>query len=175
MMLFADSTSDAVIWSTCILAIVTLVVKAVQDQLNAAATQGSGETKERRRVPGHQGKREHETDHPGHRQRDGKRQVAAKTATEAKDTAREMAQNIKEKLNGGLDSAVESATRPMSDLIQSHDARITSLETQMVVLKAAVDGMSKNLDSTRHEMRGHLQVMANKLDIIGMQLLKKDG
>jgi hypothetical protein len=98
--------------------------------------------------------------------------LAADTATEAKDTAKAVSQDIKDKLNGGLDSAIEQLVRP---IFQAHDARIATLERDMAAIKASVEGVSRNVDSTRHEMRGHLQAVTNKLDLIGTQLPKKDG
>ena len=59
--------------------------------------------------------------------------------------------------------------------LTNHDQRIASLETQMTSLKSSVDGISikidsntKNIDSTRHELRGHMQTLVSKLDILGL-------
>lgn len=55
-------------------------------------------------------------------------------------------------------------------LLSDHESRIVSLEAQIAAMKVSVDGMSKNIDSSRHEMRGHLQTLTNKLDLIGARL-----
>lgn len=47
-----------------------------------------------------------------------------------------------------------------------HDKRITALEMQMTALRVSVDNVTKNIDSTRHELRGHLQSLTNKLDLL---------
>lgn len=52
------------------------------------------------------------------------------------------------------------------NLIHDHESRIASIEAQIVTVKMATEAVSKNLDSTRHEMRGHMQTMANKLDLM---------
>lgn len=54
--------------------------------------------------------------------------------------------------------------------INAHESRILNLENQMLSLKASVDLVSKNMDSTRHEVRGHLQTLTNKLDLISLTL-----
>jgi len=53
----------------------------------------------------------------------------------------------------------------ISRAIAQHDTRLTGLESQMVELKANISNVSKNLDSTRNEMRGHLQAITAKLDL----------
>lgn len=56
------------------------------------------------------------------------------------------------------------------ELLSEHENRIANLETQIGILKNSVESVSKNIDSTRHEMRGHLQTLTNKLDIIGSRI-----
>lgn len=50
--------------------------------------------------------------------------------------------------------------------INDHDSRIGALEAQISAMKESVAVVAKNIDTTRHEMRGHLQTITNKLDIM---------
>lgn len=52
--------------------------------------------------------------------------------------------------------------------LTDHDVRITALEGQMAALKVSVDGVTRNVDSTRHEMRSHLQTLSGKLDLLAL-------
>lgn len=61
------------------------------------------------------------------------------------------------------------------EMLSDHDGRIGNLEAQMTVVKTAVDTVSKELASTRHEIRGHLQTITNKLDIIQMSATASMG
>lgn len=47
-----------------------------------------------------------------------------------------------------------------------HAARITTLESEVSSLRVELSSIGKNLDSTRHEMRGHLQSITNSLQIL---------
>lgn len=53
--------------------------------------------------------------------------------------------------------------------IKDHDARIRSLEAQMASLNVSVDGLGKNIDSTRHEIRGHLQTVMNTIQMTNIK------
>ena len=57
--------------------------------------------------------------------------------------------------------------------LSDHDKRILSLEGQLAALKVSMDGVSKEITSTRHEMRGHLQTVTNKLDLLGVAKTKE--
>lgn len=61
-------------------------------------------------------------------------------------------------------------TRLATVSAQHHD-RISALEGQMARLAVTVEAASKNVDSTRHEMRTNLQTVMNKLD--GLMMLAK--
>jgi hypothetical protein len=67
---------------------------------------------------------------------------------------------IERQTNGGLDARLEQ--------IADHAKRIGALEGQMAALKVSVDSASKNVDSTRHEVRGHMQTVMNKLDLLAL-------
>lgn len=60
----------------------------------------------------------------------------------------------------------------MMKLITEHEGRIVSIEAQLVAMKTSVDGVSRNIDSSRHEMRGHLQTLTNKLDLMSARMPK---
>lgn len=94
--------------------------------------------------------------------------VAADSAKEAVQTAKEAkvaTESIANKLNGALEAKIHSAVED-HDLVQEHSSRIVALENKMLAVQATVESVSKNLDSTRHEMRGHLQTITNQLTII---------
>lgn len=58
----------------------------------------------------------------------------------------------------------------LSQAAIEHHGRISALETQMAAIKGSMDAANKNIDSTRHEMRGHLETVARKLDIMSLSL-----
>ena len=60
-------------------------------------------------------------------------------------------------------------------LLSEHDTRIVSLEAQMASLKVSVDGVSKSVDSTRHEMQTYMQSLTNKLDLVSMAIMRTVG
>ena len=60
-------------------------------------------------------------------------------------------------------------------LLSEHDTRIVSLEAQMASLKVSVDGVSKSVDSTRHEMRTYMQSLTNKLDLVSIAIMRTVG
>lgn len=66
-----------------------------------------------------------------------------------------------EKQTNGTMSRYESQ---MSD----HHNRISELENQMAAVKVSLDSVTSNVNSTRHEMRGHLQGIASKLDLMAL-------
>lgn len=61
--------------------------------------------------------------------------------------------------------------RTLNARLTDHDTRISSVEARLTAVQATADNLAKNVDSTRHEMRGHLQSVSNKLDLI---MIKKD-
>lgn len=65
-----------------------------------------------------------------------------------------------------IERQTNGAMNRHDDQIADHGNRINSLELQMTALKLAVDTVTKTVDSTRHEMRGHLQAVVSKLDIM---------
>lgn len=52
---------------------------------------------------------------------------------------------------------------------EDHGARITALEAQMTAIGVKVDGVDKNINSTRHEVRGHLQTITNSITALAMK------
>jgi uncharacterized coiled-coil DUF342 family protein len=91
-----------------------------------------------------------------------------KAATAAEVVATNLAHNTE------LTSRIEKQTNgPLSEkleLIEDHSTRIAALEAKVEGVKATIDTVNKNLDSTRHEVRGHLQTLSGKLDLIGMTI-----
>lgn len=80
--------------------------------------------------------------------------------TEVKDAATKASEHA--------ESCDEERGKILSSL-NDHNTRINSLEAQMTVLKASVDKVSANIDSTRHEMRGHLQTITNSLQLLAIK------
>lgn len=76
----------------------------------------------------------------------------AKQAADTAEATSQKADDIKVQLNGSLDKKIASA-------LEGHDLRITALEGQMTAVKMAIDGVSKDVSSFRHEMRGHFQTL----------------
>jgi predicted nucleic acid-binding Zn-ribbon protein len=109
---------------------------------------------------------------------------AATAAITAVSTAETHAQKLEEKLdlNTNLTEQVKTAAEAVSEhtgacndeinrlskMAEDHHLRIAALEVQMASVKLAIDGVSKNVDSTRHEMRGHMQGIVNKLDLLSV-------
>jgi hypothetical protein len=87
---------------------------------------------------------------------------AEEAATNAKlvehkiDANTVLTEKIDEQTNGGLD-------RKLSQ-ISDHAARIADLEGKIVGVEGKVDSLGKNLDSTRHEFRGHFGTITNALN-----------
>ena len=111
------------------------------------------------------------------------------TAKEAADTAKEAATkvaSIEEKVDANTDitKRIEKQTNgPLTEkfahletrisakfaLVDSHTLRITALEAKLEELKIILDALNKNLDSTRHEFRGHFQVITNSIQMLSIK------
>lgn len=110
---------------------------------------------------------------------------AQKAVNKAEETAKEVTGKID--ANTALTAEVkEVATKAsehaitcdeekvkMMKVITEHESRIVSIEAQMAAMKASVEGVSRNIDSSRHEMRGHLQTLTNKLDLMSARMPKE--
>jgi hypothetical protein len=97
------------------------------------------------------------------------RSEEAKNRIEGKvDATATTALEVNKKLNGGVDSSVKEAMRPMVDRLNDHANRINNLEQKMALLRESMDSLGKNVDSTRHEMRGHFQTIANNLAVMAV-------
>jgi uncharacterized coiled-coil protein SlyX len=95
---------------------------------------------------------------------EGKLDANTKLTEEAKEAA---------EANAG---ARHDGLAEMAKVVSDHGTRIAALETRLTAMEAklgtlgaAVETANKNIDSTRHEMRGHLQAIMNKLDILGIK------
>lgn len=73
------------------------------------------------------------------------------------DSNTEMTARIEEQTNGALDAKLSQ--------LSDHAKRISALESKLDANTVKLESVSKNIDSTRHEMRGHLQTIVNKLDL----------
>lgn len=60
-------------------------------------------------------------------------------------------------------------------VLNDHDTRIAALEAQIGAIRTSVDAVSRNIDSTRHEMRGHLQTLTSKLDILTLTVPRAES
>lgn len=83
--------------------------------------------------------------------------------TEVKASAEKASQHVE-----GCDERMKNLNSKLAD----HDARIAAVEARVTAVQAAAESLGKNVDSTRHEMRGHLQAVVNKLDLL---MLAKGG
>jgi flagellin-like hook-associated protein FlgL len=86
----------------------------------------------------------------------------AKVVETKLDVNTKLTEKIDEQTNGGLDKKLAE--------IASHAQRIAALEATVVGVKNKIDGvegkvdvLGKNLDSTRHEFRGHFGTITNTL------------
>lgn len=77
--------------------------------------------------------------------------------TEAKDAATQVQSES---------NARNEEMEKVASTLMEHHSRISALETQLMALKVSVDGVTRDITSTRHEMRGHFQTLVNKLDIM---------
>lgn len=60
-------------------------------------------------------------------------------------------------------------------MLDDHDGRIASLEMQIAAMNVSMGAVSRNVDSTRHEIRGHLQTLMSKIDIMGTTIPKNNA
>lgn len=86
----------------------------------------------------------------------------AKVVEDKVDDNTAITARIEKQTNGGLDERLDIKFQQLAD----HDARITALEAKVEAVKVATDALGKNLDSTRHEMRGHLQTISTNLHVL---------
>jgi hypothetical protein len=73
------------------------------------------------------------------------------------DQNTDMTARVVKQTNGGLDVMVSQ--------VGVNTTRIAELEGEVKVLKMSLEGLARNIDSTRHEVRGHFQTVMNKLDL----------
>jgi chromosome segregation ATPase len=83
--------------------------------------------------------------------------------TDMTEQTKTAADTINAKSNVWQDEIIRIAT-----VLEDHDIRIASLESQIATLRLAVESVNKNVDTTRHEFRGSLQTIMNKIDIMAM-------
>ena len=62
--------------------------------------------------------------------------------------------------------ACDDRLTKLNKVLSDHDSRIIALEAQMVALRLSMETIDRNVNSTRHEMRGHLQSIVNKMDLM---------
>ncbi len=101
--------------------------------------------------------------------------VAAENASDAKDAAsdaKDVASDISSRLNGALECRIAVAVQG-HEVVQDHTNRIAALEEKVQVIKLTLDSVAKSVDSTRHELRGHLQTITNQLSIMAVSSNKQ--
>lgn len=76
-----------------------------------------------------------------------------------------LTQEAKDAANKASDhtSLCDVERKEMLSAMRDHEARISSIEGQMAMIKGSVDSVQKDLTSTRHEIRGNLQTITNML------------
>lgn len=78
-----------------------------------------------------------------------------------------MTASIQRQTNGVLDTRLSQ--------LDDHGTRIAALEAKMEAMKAALDGLGHNLDSTRHELRGQLQTITSGLQLLSIRPPTTEG
>lgn len=68
--------------------------------------------------------------------------------------------------------ACDDRLNKLNKTLSDHDSRIIALEAQMVALRISMETIDKNVNSTRHEMRGHLQTIVTKMDLMTVSSTK---
>ncbi len=84
--------------------------------------------------------------------------VAANTAAEAKSATVQVAEDLKKKLNGGIDDAINKAVEPIHKQLREHGIRIEELNTYV--------------HERNHDILNALQTLANKTEVILTQINK---
>ena len=81
------------------------------------------------------------------------------------------ATNIEGKVdaNTAMTARIERQTNgPLTERLnqlEDHAMRIQALEGKIGAVEVKIEGLGKNVDSTRHEIRGHFQTVMNQLNI----------
>lgn len=75
---------------------------------------------------------------------------------------------IEQQTNGPLTSRLAKFEEKLGQL-EDHNTRISALEVKVEATRTALDSLSKNLDSTRHEIRGQLQTISTSLHILSIK------
>lgn len=83
-------------------------------------------------------------------------------ATKKLDANTAMTAKIEKQTNGGLD-----------DRFADHGSRISALESKVGTIDLKVDAVNKNLDSTRHDIRGHLGTLTNAVNSLTLLVAGK--
>ncbi len=89
--------------------------------------------------------------------------VNAKEAKDAATSAAEDTRTIKSKLNGGIDAAIAEGIAPVKTLLEQHtqdDLR------NLAEIKAKFDTVEQYMHQRNHDIRGDLQTLTSKLDIL---------
>lgn len=108
-----------------------------------------------------------------------KAESAVKEAKEAKEKLNNDVEQVKKKIDDNTAittqakdaaQAAESQTNGVMhkyhEQITNQGNRIVTLEKDLGTLKILVESTAKEVSSTRHEVRGHLQTITNKLDLM---------
>jgi uncharacterized protein involved in exopolysaccharide biosynthesis len=82
----------------------------------------------------------------------------AKAVEEKLDANVVLSKKIDNQTNGNLDQRLAQ--------LNSKTGRITELETKVNVIETKLESLDKNINSTRHEMRGHFQSVTNSLNLL---------
>lgn len=69
-----------------------------------------------------------------------------------------MTERIEQQTNGVLTTRL--------DQLDEHASRILTLEKDVAAIKNSLDGLVSTLSSTRHELRGQLQVISNGMNLL---------
>lgn len=76
---------------------------------------------------------------------------------------------IEQQTNGPLSDKLAALDVEVASKLENHGSRITALEAKMETMRTAIDSLNGNLNSTRHELRGHLQTITNSLHVLAIK------
>ncbi len=88
-------------------------------------------------------------------------QTAATSAAAAKSATESMAQDVKKKLNGGIDAAVKEAVDPIQKILADPAATDEQITKEV---NAKLERLEEYVHQRQHEVLNALQVQANRIE-----------
>lgn len=79
------------------------------------------------------------------------------------------AESLAKKLDANTLVTTETKEAVSNGGLSAYDARFNEHDVRIAAVEAALDTVSKNVDSTRHEMRSTFQSVISKLDLMAIR------